>query len=145
MSIAIIMGSQSDMEVAQKAYDMLKTWGIPATMDVISAHRNPDKLRNFLIHTDAKIFIAIAGGAAHLAGVIASHTARPVIGVPVKTDTMGGMDSLLSMVQMPTGIPVATVAINGAANAAILAMQMLGITNSNIYNSVIGIRMGYNT
>lgn len=144
MSVAIIMGSKSDMDVAKKAYETLKNNYINVTMDVISAHRNIEKLRNFITHSDAKIFIAIAGGAAHLAGAIASQTARPVIGVPVKTDTMGGMDSLLSTVQMPTGVPVATVAINGAVNAAILAMQMLGISDSNVYNAVSGIRMEYN-
>ena len=140
MSVAIIMGSMSDLPVAQKAYDLLARHNISVDIQVLSAHRNIEGLRTYVTKSDAKIFIAVAGGAAHLAGAIAGQTARPVIGVPIKTDTMGGMDSLLSTVQMPSGIPVATVAINGSENAAILAMQMLAISDSNIYNVVSTIR-----
>lgn len=138
--IAIIMGSKSDKEIAVKAFDLLVKHHVPVEMQVISAHRNIEGLRKYISNSDAKIFIALAGGAAHLAGAIAAQTLRPVIGVPIKTDTMGGMDSLLSTVQMPSGIPVATVAINGAENAAILAMQMLAIENSHILDAIATIR-----
>lgn len=143
-SVSIIMGSESDRVIATEASLLLEKHHISVDVNVISAHRNHDKLRDFIGKSNAKVFIAIVGGAAHLAGVIAAQTLRPVIGVPVKTDTMGGMDSLLSTVQMPKGMPVATVAINGGTNAAILAMQMLSISDHHIQNEVSFIRQEWN-
>ncbi len=133
--IAIVMGSKSDLPIAQKAYDLLIKHHVAATMQVISFHRNAETLFAFVKSSQAKVFIACAGGAAHLAGAIASHTLCPVIGVPVKV-SLEGMDALLSTVQMPSGVPVATVAINGAENAAILAMQILAIGNERILNEL---------
>ena len=130
--VAVIMGSDSDLPVVQKCLDQLKKFGIPSEAHVFSAHRTPALVEKFA--SSAKdngfgVIIAAAGKAAHLGGVIAAYTTLPVIGIPIKSSTMDGLDSLLSMVQMPSGIPVATVAIDGAQNAAILAAQMLALSD----------------
>ncbi len=126
--VGIMMGSQSDAEVMQAASEELTTRGISHEVNVLSAHRDPDGVREYALAAEArgiKVIIAGAGKAAALPGVVASFTELPVIGVPIRTSDLGGMDSLLSIVQMPTGVPVACVAINGARNAAILAARML--------------------
>lgn len=130
MKVAILMGSTSDYDVMSAAVETLDAFGVPYEKRVISAHRTPDLMFEYAKSAKANgvdVIIAGAGGAAHVAGVIAGMTTVPVIGVPIRTQTMGGLDSLLSIVQMPGGIPVATVAINGAKNAALLAVQMLAI------------------
>ncbi|MBI3008583.1 MAG: 5-(carboxyamino)imidazole ribonucleotide mutase [Candidatus Omnitrophica bacterium] len=131
------MGSESDMPVMEKAGDVLKEFSIGCQFRVLSAHRSPDEVIRFArtaSNNGIKIIIAGAGGAAHLAGVIASHTTLPVIGVPIHTKSLGGMDSLLSTVQMPGGVPVAAMAIGeaGARNAGIFALEMLGISDETI-------------
>ena len=128
--VAVIMGSDSDLPVVQKCLDQLKKFGIPFEAHVISAHRTPRHAEMFA--SEAKnngfgVIIAAAGKAAHLGGVLAAYTTLPVIGIPIKSSFMDGLDSLLSTVQMPTGIPVATVAVGGGDNAAYLAAQMLSI------------------
>jgi 5-(carboxyamino)imidazole ribonucleotide mutase len=133
--IGIVMGSDSDLPVVSKAMDTLKEYGVPYEVHVYSAHRTPEQSREFSANARTNGFgaiIAAAGMAAHLAGAIAANTTLPVIGIPVKSKNLDGMDALLSTVQMPTGIPVATVAIDGAANAAMLAIQMLAITDENL-------------
>lgn len=128
--VAIVMGSRSDQPVVDKAVQILKDFGIETEYRILSAHRTPVEAHEFAEKLEAEGFgtvIACAGKAAHLAGVIAGTTVLPVIGLPIKSSTMDGLDSLLSVVQMPKGVPVATVAINGAENAAILAVQMLAI------------------
>ena len=133
--VAVIMGSDSDMAVAAPAVRRLNAFGIPSEVRVISAHRTPDVAMDFARNARDAGFcaiIAIAGKAAHLAGILAANTTIPVIGVPVKTDALDGMDALLSTVMMPTGVPVATVAINGADNAAILAIEMMSISDDAI-------------
>ncbi len=130
MKVAILMGSTSDYDVMSAAVEILDAFGVPYEKRVISAHRTPDLMFEYARSAKANgidVIIAGAGGAAHVAGVIAGLTTVPVIGVPIRTQMMGGLDSLLSIVQMPGGIPVATVAINGAKNAALLAVQMLAI------------------
>ena len=130
MKIAILMGSDSDIPVIKKCTKVLTDFGVPYEAHVISAHRTPDRAHEFSRNAEAngiEVIIAAAGKAAHLAGVIAAFTTLPVIGLPIKSSTMDGLDSLLSTVQMPKGIPVATVAIDGAENAAILAVQMLSL------------------
>jgi 5-(carboxyamino)imidazole ribonucleotide mutase len=134
--VAVIMGSDSDLPVLQPCFDQLKAFGIPFEAHVYSAHRTPDEAARFAM--DAKdrgfgVLIAAAGKAAHLAGALAARTALPVIGIPVKSSTLDGLDALLSTVQMPAGLPVATVAIDGAANAAILAAQILAINDDELY------------
>lgn len=132
---AIIMGSKSDFETVKPASDVLRELGIQTEIRILSAHRTPAAVHEFTRNADAdgiEVIIAAAGKAAHLAGVIAGGTVLPVIGIPIKTSDLGGMDSLLSTVQMPSGIPVATVAINGAENAGILAAQILSIKYSEI-------------
>jgi len=127
--VGIIMGSKSDLEVMQQCADQLERLGIAYELVVASAHRNPAKVHDWAstaADRGLKVIIAAAGKAAHLGGVVAAFTPLPVITVPMKTSDLGGLDSLLSMVQMPTGVPVACVAINGAKNAAILACQILG-------------------
>ena len=131
--VGIIMGSASDLPVVKKAADLLKEFGVPSEVHVYSAHRTPEEARDFARNARANGFgalIAAAGMAAHLAGAVAANTTLPVIGIPVKSKYLDGMDALLSTVQMPTGIPVATVAIDGAANAALLAIQILAVTDS---------------
>lgn len=128
--IGIVMGSDSDMPVVSKAIDTLKEFEVPYEVHIYSAHRTPQEAKAFTQGARANGFgaiIAAAGKAAHLAGAIAANTTLPVIGIPVKSSTLDGLDALLSTVQMPSGIPVATVAIDGAANAALLAVQMLAI------------------
>lgn len=128
--IGIVMGSDSDMPVVSKAIDTLNELNVPYEVHIYSAHRTPEEAKAFAEGARAKGFgaiIAAAGKAAHLAGAIAANTTLPVIGIPVKSSTLDGLDALLSTVQMPSGIPVATVAIDGAANAALLAAQMLAI------------------
>ena len=125
---AVIMGSDSDLPVVQKCLDQLDAFGIPYEAHVISAHRTPRQAEAFASNAKANgfgVIIAAAGKAAHLGGVIAAYTTLPVIGIPIKSSTLDGLDSLLSMVQMPSGIPVATVAINGGENAGLLAVQIL--------------------
>ena len=133
--VAIIMGSISDKETMEKAAEVLEELGVPYEMKVLSAHRTPDLLFEYIAQIEEKGFkvvIAGAGGAAHLPGVIASKTLLPVIGVPIETKALGGLDSLLSIVQMPGGIPVATVGIGNAKNAGLLAAHILAIENSKI-------------
>ena len=128
--VAVIMGSTSDLPVAEKAIQTLKEYGIETEVRVLSAHRCPNEAREFAASARESGFsciIALAGMAAHLAGAMAANTTLPVIGLPVKTDMMGGLDSLLSIVQMPSGIPVAAVGVNGGENAGLLALQILGI------------------
>ena len=130
MKAAIIMGSKSDYPVVEKAEDILKEFGVDYELRVLSAHRTPRQAEEFARTAEdrgVEVIIAAAGKAAHLAGVIAGNTPVPVIGSPMKTSDLGGMDSLLSVVQMPKGIPVATVAIGGAENAALLAVQILSV------------------
>lgn len=129
------MGSDSDFPIVSPAIKRLKSFGIPVEVRVMSAHRTPDAAAEFSKNAKAEDFgviIAAAGKAAHLGGVLAAHTTLPVIGIPVKSSTLDGLDALLSTVQMPSGIPVATVAIDGADNAAILAAQMLALSDDSI-------------
>ena len=131
--VGIIMGSDSDLPIIQKTVDMLKSFGVPYEVHIYSAHRTPVEARDFALFARSKDFgvlIAAAGMAAHLAGAIAANTTLPVIGIPCKGPVLDGMDALLATVQMPTGIPVATVAINGGANAALLAMQILAVSDA---------------
>lgn len=133
--IGIVMGSDSDLPVAEKAIDTLKELGVPYEVHVYSAHRTPIQAADFSVNARKNGFgaiIAFAGKAAHLAGALAANTTLPVIGVPVKSSTLDGLDALLSTVQMPSGIPVATVAIDGAQNAALLACQMLSIEDEEV-------------
>lgn len=131
--IGIVMGSDSDLPIIRKATDMLKSLDIPFEVHVYSAHRTPVEARDFALSARARGFgaiIAAAGMAAHLAGAIAANTTLPVIGIPCKGANLDGIDALLSTVQMPTGIPVATVAVNGGANAALLAAQILAVEDA---------------
>ena len=133
--IGIVMGSASDMPVVKKAADMLSSFGAEFEMHVYSAHRTPDEASEFAMNARENGFgciIAAAGMAAHLAGAIAARTTLPVIGIPCKSSAFDGMDALLSTVQMPPGIPVATVAVDGAANAALLALQILAVEDGEI-------------
>ena len=133
--IAIIMGSASDLPVVKKAIDTLKSFEVPYEAHVYSAHRTPDEAAQFAASARENGFgaiIAAAGMAAHLAGAIAARTTLPVIGIPCKSNISDGLDALLSTVQMPSGIPVATVAVDGAANAALLAIQILAVTDSEL-------------
>lgn len=130
--IGIVMGSDSDLPVVQKGIDVLREYGVPYEVHVYSAHRTPDEAKDFSVNARKNGFgaiIAAAGMAAHLAGAIAANTTVPVIGIPIKSKCFDGMDALLSTVQMPTGIPVATVAVDGAANAALLAIEILSVTD----------------
>ncbi len=137
--VGIIMGSDSDLPVMKDAAEVLKEFGIESEVKVLSAHRTPDQAIEYAKNAEAnglKVIIAGAGGAAHLAGVVAAHTSLPVIGVPISSKAMAGIDALFSTVQMPPGIPVATVAINGAKNAGILAAQIIGIGHPDILENV---------
>ena len=128
--VAVLMGSKSDFPVVKPAVKVLKDFGVEAEVRVISAHRTPEEAHEFASGAKGRgveVIICAAGKAAHLGGVIAAYTTLPVIGLPVKTDMMGGLDSLLSIVQMPSGIPVATVGVNGGENAGLLALQILGV------------------
>lgn len=133
--VGIIMGSDSDLPIVKKATDMLKSLDIPFEVHVYSAHRTPVEARDFSLNARDNgfgVIIAAAGMAAHLAGAIAANTTLPVIGIPCKGGMMDGLDALLSTVQMPTGIPVATVALNGAANAALLAAQIIAVEDKEL-------------
>ena len=133
--VAVIMGSDSDLPVVEKAINILKKFEVPFEVHVFSAHRTPDEAISFARNaskSDFGVIIGAAGKAAHLAGVLAANTVLPVVGLPVKSSTMDGLDSLLSTVQMPTGIPVATVAVNGGANAALLAIQILAVEDKTL-------------
>ena len=133
--VGIIMGSDSDLPVVQKAVDMLKTLDVPYETHIYSAHRTPKEACGFAETAKDRgfgVLIACAGMAAHLAGTLAAHTTLPVIGLPIKSSTLDGLDSLLSIVQMPSGIPVATVAIDGSANAALLAIEMLALSDNEL-------------
>ena len=133
--IAIIMGSDSDLGVAEKAAEVLRNLGIPFELRVMSAHRTPEAVTAFASGAKANgfgVLIAIAGKAAHLAGVIAAQTRLPVVGVPVRSPDLGGLDALLSTAQMPSGVPVATVAIDGAANAAWLGARILALSDETL-------------
>ncbi len=130
MKVAIIMGSDSDFPTVEKGYNILKEFGVDVTVRVISAHRTPDEAIGFAKNAEAEgyeVIIGAAGKAAHLPGVLAGCTPLPVIGLPIKSSELDGMDALLAIVQMPPGVPVATVAINGADNAALLAIQILSV------------------
>ncbi len=143
--VAVIMGSDSDLPVVKKCLDQLEKFGIPYEAHVISAHRTPRQAEAFASSAKENgfgVIIAAAGKAAHLGGVIAAYTTLPVIGIPIKSSTMDGLDSLLSMVQMPGGIPVATVAIDGAQNAAILAAQMLALSDDALAAELEAFKIG---
>ena len=131
--IAVLMGSDSDLPVVKAAFQVLREYGVPYEAHVMSAHRSPEAVRDFALAARERGFgaiIAAAGKAAHLAGAVAANTTLPVIGIPVKSSTLDGLDALLATVQMPSGLPVATVAIDGAANAALLAVQMLALSDA---------------
>ncbi len=133
--VAIVMGSDSDLPVVSKAIKKLKEFGVEVEAHVMSAHRTPDAAADFSKNAVANgfgVIISAAGKAAHLGGVLAAHTTLPVIGIPIKSSTLDGLDALLATVQMPAGIPVATVAIDGAENAAILAVQMLALSEPEL-------------
>ena len=133
--VGIVMGSDSDLPIIKKATDMLDALGIPFEVHVYSAHRTPEQARDFSVNARATgfgVIIAAAGMAAHLAGAVAANTTLPVIGIPCKGPVFDGMDALLATVQMPTGIPVATVAVNGGANAALLAAQILAVEDKEL-------------
>lgn len=137
--VAIIMGSDSDLPIVKKATNMLEEFDVPYEIHIYSAHRTPIEARDFAVNARQNGFgaiIAAAGMAAHLAGAIAANTTLPVIGIPCKGGMVDGLDALLSTVQMPTGIPVATVAINGAANAALLAIQILAVSDASLANKL---------
>ena len=133
--VGIVMGSDSDLPILQKSIDTLKSLDIPYEVHVYSAHRTPVEARDFSFYARERgfgVLIAAAGMAAHLAGAVAANTTLPVIGIPCKSSNLDGLDALLSTVQMPTGIPVATVAINGGANAALLAAQILAVSDADL-------------
>ena len=139
VEVGIVMGSESDLNVMRKAAEILDELGVSYEITIVSAHRTPERLFEYAKSAHSRgleVIIAGAGGAAHLPGMIASITALPVIGVPVKSTALNGIDSLLSIVQMPKGVPVATVAIDGAANAGILAAQILGLKDSRFREKV---------
>ena len=141
--VAVIMGSDSDLPVVGKAIDKLKSFGVPVEAHVMSAHRTPAAAAAFASSAAREgfgVIIAAAGKAAHLAGVLAAHTVLPVIGIPVKSSTLDGLDALLATVQMPSGIPVATVAIDGAENAAILAVQMLALEDAELRTKLLDMK-----
>ncbi len=133
--VAIVIGSRSDYDVAKPAVTVLDRFGVESEIRIISAHRSPMEAHDFAVSAEERgfeVLIGVAGKAAHLAGVLAGYTTLPVIALPVQTSFMGGLDSLLSMVQMPKGIPVACVAVDGADNAAILSAQMLALSDSDL-------------
>jgi len=141
--VGIIMGSKSDLDVMQQCADQLDELGVSYELLVASAHRNPERVHEWASSAadrGLKVIVAAAGKAAHLGGVVAAFTPLPVIAVPMKTSDLGGLDSLLSMVQMPTGVPVACVAINGARNAAILACQVLGTSMPQYRDRIVELK-----
>ncbi|HXG30551.1 MAG TPA: 5-(carboxyamino)imidazole ribonucleotide mutase [Thermodesulfobacteriota bacterium] len=138
--IGIVMGSDSDLPTMKAAAEVCEEFGVPYEMNIISAHRTPIDMANYgqeAHRRGLRVIIAGAGGAAHLPGMIAAHTPLPVIGVPIRTESLGGMDSLLSIVQMPPGVPVATVAIGGAKNAALLAIEIIATSDPSLLERVI--------
>lgn len=140
-SVGILVGSKSDLPVLEKCTARLDEYGIEHELEVRSAHRNPESVSEYAATAKdrgIKVIICAAGMAAHLAGAVAARTNLPVIGIPVAGGTMGGLDSLLSTVQMPSGVPVATVAVNGAANAAVLAAQILALSDSELAERLEG-------
>ena len=144
MKVAIVMGSKSDYPVVQKAEDILKEFGVEYETRIISAHRTPTVAENFAKTAEERgieVIIAAAGKAAHLAGALAARTTLPVIGIPVKSSNLDGVDALLSTVQMPTGIPVATVAIDGAANAALLSVEILSLSEPTLAERLYAARV----
>ena len=143
--VAIIMGSKSDLPTMKPAADVLKSLGLRVSVRVLSAHRTPEQTAAFVreaARTGTKVFICGAGGAAHLAGAVAAHTTRPVIGVPIASGSLQGMDALLSTSMMPPGIPVATVAIGGAENAGLLAAQIAAVSDEELSKRVVAEREG---
>ena len=141
--VAIIMGSDSDLPIVEKGINVLKEYGVPFEVHVYSAHRTPKETSDYVKNAKANgfgVIIAAAGMAAHLAGAVAANTVLPVIGIPISCKNTGGMDALLATVQMPSGIPVATVAIDGAANAAILAIQILALEDKELYEKLLEAR-----
>ena len=141
--VGIIMGSDSDLPVVEKAIDTLEQFGVPTEVHVFSAHRTPEEARNFSLNARKNGFgaiIAAAGMAAHLAGAIAANTTLPVIGIPVKSNKLDGVDALLSTVMMPSGIPVATVAIDGAVNAALLSVEILAVSDDALAGMLDSLR-----
>lgn len=142
--VAIIMGSDSDLPIVEKGINVLKEYGVPFEVHVYSAHRTPEETAVFVKSAKDNgfgVIIAAAGMAAHLAGAVAANTVLPVIGIPVSCKNTGGFDALLATVQMPSGIPVATVAIDGAANAALLAVQMLALSDEALYKKLVEARV----
>lgn len=145
MNVMVLLGSESDFEVIEDALKLLKEFGVPYRLEVTSAHRSPERTLRLVKEAEAggaEVFIAVAGKAAHLAGVVAAHTVRPVIGVPVESAALAGLDALLSTVQMPKGVPVATVALgkHGGSNAALLAIEILALKNEDLRNKLVGYR-----
>jgi 5-(carboxyamino)imidazole ribonucleotide mutase len=145
VSVTVFLGSESDFDVIEGGLDILKDFGVPFSLEVTSAHRSPERTLRLVREAEARgtaVFIAVAGKAAHLAGVVAAHTVRPVIGVPVDSAALGGMDALLSTVQMPKGIPVATVALGkaGGANAALLAVEILAVGDAALREKLVAHR-----
>ena len=141
--VAVIMGSDSDLPVVEKAFAVLEEYGVPYEVHVYSAHRTPVEARSFAQNAAEEgfgVIIAAAGKAAHLAGAFAANTVLPVIGIPVKSSTLDGLDALLSTVQMPSGIPVATVAIDGAQNAALLAVEILAVSDAALAEKLLNAR-----
>ncbi len=141
--VAILMGSKSDLPTMKPAADVLKSFGLRVSVRVLSAHRTPEQTAAFVreaARSGTKVFICGAGGAAHLAGTVAAHTTRPVIGIPIASGSLQGMDALLSTAMMPPGIPVATVAIGGAENAGLLAAQIIAIQDDDLSKRVVAER-----
>lgn len=140
--VLVAMGSKSDLDVVKPTVQVLTKFGVDVVVKVMSAHRTPEIVRDYATgkEGDFDIFIAAAGKAAHLGGFIAAFTTKPVIGLPVKSSTLDGLDSLLSIVQMPAGVPVATVAINGGLNAGLLALQMLAISDEKLRAALVDYR-----
>ncbi len=137
MKVALLIGSDSDFEIVREALETLREFQVPFVLEVSSAHRSPQRTINLVKSCEekgAEVFIAVAGNAAHLAGVVASHTVRPVIGVPVESAALGGLDALLSTVQMPRGVPVATMSLgkSGAVNAALMAVEILALKDESL-------------
>jgi phosphoribosylaminoimidazole carboxylase PurE protein len=145
MNVMVLLGSESDFEVIEEALKLLKEFGVPYRLEVTSAHRSPERTLRLVKEAEAggaEVFIAVAGKAAHLAGIVAAQTVRPVIGVPVESAALAGLDALLSTVQMPKGVPVATVALGkqGGANAALLAIEILALKNKELRKKLINHR-----
>jgi phosphoribosylaminoimidazole carboxylase PurE protein len=145
MKVAIFLGSDSDFDVVKDALEILKEFEVPFSLEITSAHRSPERTIKLIRDSEKKgveVFIAVAGKAAHLAGIVAAHTIKPVIGVPVRSSALGGLDALLSTVQMPKGVPVATMGLgqSGASNAALLAIQMLSLRDTALKKKIQGYR-----